>query len=55
MRRLVAKGLRVLLTDPVTGAPLNAIDRISLAYGLSVAFVVIMEMIILSLGMGAGQ
>lgn len=55
MRRLVAKGLRALLTDPVTGEPLDAVDMVSLVYGLAVTLFVIMEMIILGLGLGAGQ
>lgn len=55
MRRLVAKGMRVLLTDPVTGAPLDAYDKLSLGIGLCVALGVIGGMLILALGLGAGQ
>lgn len=55
MRRLVAKGLRALLTDPVTGDPRDAVDIVSLIYGLIITTVVILVMIILGLGLGAGQ
>lgn len=55
MIRLLRKARHALLTDPVTGAPLDAVDIVSLVYGLVVTFVVIMEMIILGLGLGAGQ
>ncbi|WP_169800558.1 hypothetical protein [Sphingobium cloacae] len=49
------KALRALLTDPVTGDPLDPMDCISLAMGLCVAVLVILAMLVMSLGMGAGQ
>ncbi|MFY9350325.1 MAG: hypothetical protein WBL20_20470 [Sphingobium sp.] len=55
MSGLIDKALRALLTDPVTGAPLSAIERASLAYGLAVAIAVIMAMLVLALGLGGGQ
>lgn len=55
MRRVLEKARRALLTDPVTGAPLDAVEIVSLVYGLIVTVVVIVEMIILGLGMGPGQ
>lgn len=55
MRRLVLKGLHALLTDPVTGHPLDVIERLSLAMGVVAAISVGIAMLGLSLGLGGGQ
>lgn len=55
MTRPIDKALRALLTDPVTGARLSAVECMSLAYGLIVAIAVVLAMIALALGLGGGQ
>ncbi|SCW61566.1 hypothetical protein SAMN02927924_01675 [Sphingobium faniae] len=55
MSPLLRKALDALLTDPVTGEPLSALDRASLAMGLYVALFVIIAMLVMVLGMGPGQ
>lgn len=55
MRRLAAKGLHALLTDPATGEPLGWVECVSLFIGLLVGCAVLLAMIALSLGLGGGQ
>lgn len=55
MNRALAKARAALLTDPVTGLPLSAGERASLAIGLAVAVAVLAAMLVLGLGLGGGQ
>jgi hypothetical protein len=52
MIRLLAKARQALLTDPVTGEPLNPA---MVAAWTFTAFFMVMTMLMLSLGLGAGQ
>ncbi len=52
MIRLLAKARQVLLTDPVTGAPISPVLVAAWTY---IAFFMAMSVLILSLGLGAGQ
>lgn len=55
MSGLLDKALHALLTDPVSGAPLSAVDRLSLAYGLIAATIQIILIIGLFLNLEPGQ
>ncbi|MFC3442572.1 hypothetical protein ACFOKF_15460 [Sphingobium rhizovicinum] len=55
MKRVLARARHALLTDPVTGLPLTATERASLAFGTLFATGIVMVMLILSLGLGAVQ
>lgn len=52
MRATIDKALAALLTDPVTGEPISAADRLSLAIGLSLAVPLIIATIALVMGLG---
>lgn len=52
---IVNRALEALLTDPVTGTPLDDWEIASLAYGLTIALAMIVIMIALSLALGPGQ
>lgn len=55
MPPIVDKALEALLTDPVTGTPLDDWEIRSLAFGLTIALAMIVIMIALSLALGPGQ
>lgn len=51
MRETLEKARRALLTDPVTGRPISAHDRMSLFIGLAQAVPLIIVTIVLVMGM----
>lgn len=55
MIRALEMARRVLLTDPVTGHRLSAIECASLFCGLLIGCAVVMAMIAIAMGLGAGQ
>ena len=55
MSRLLEKARRALLTDPITGEWLETGEIASLCAGLAAALVLIIALIDLALGLGAGQ
>lgn len=55
MSGIMDKARRALLTDPVTGEPLDRMQRLSLAIGAVQGVLVIVAMLIVALGLGAGR
>ncbi|EQB32021.1 hypothetical protein [Sphingobium ummariense] len=55
MRRLIAKGLHALLTNPISGEPIGRGERVMLAISLVQALVVIVALVGGTLGLGAGR
>lgn len=55
MSRLLAKARQALLTDPVTQKPLEPVEIVAGGLGLVAAMVMIVAIIDLALGLGAGQ
>lgn len=55
MIRLLTKARQALLTDPVTHKPLEPVEIAAEGLGLLAACVMIAAILVLALGLGAGQ